>query len=59
MAISQCKDLHFVHENFTNKTNKDYLSIITKNTKTDGKVIGVPKGMNEIRNFGIDRISNF
>jgi predicted DNA-binding transcriptional regulator YafY len=59
MAISQCKDLDFVHENFTNKTNKDYQisPLLLKEYENRWYVIGVPKGMNEIRTFGIDRIS--
>jgi len=59
MAISQSKDLHFIHENFTNKTNKEYQisPLLLKEYENRWYVIGVPKGMNEIRTFGIDRIA--
>jgi predicted DNA-binding transcriptional regulator YafY len=60
MAISQCKDLDFVHENSQIKPIKITKSpLLLKEYENRWYVIGVPKGMNEIRTFGIDRISTF
>ncbi len=59
LSISQHRDLHFIHENFTNKTLKDYqiTPLLLKEYENRWYVIGVPNGMLEIRTFGIDRIT--
>lgn len=60
LAITQHKYLAFLHENFINKTLKNYqiTPIQLKEYENRWYVIGIPKGMKEIRTFGIDRIYN-
>lgn len=60
LAITQNRKISFTHENFKNKTLKDYLitPFLLKEYENRWYVIGVPEGMIEIRTFGIDRISN-
>ena len=59
IAISQNRTLQFVHENFTIKTFKHYAitPLLLKEYENRWYVIGVPDTMNEIRTFGIDRIT--
>lgn len=58
-AISQNRKLQFVHENFWRATLKEYVitPLLLKEYENRWYVIGVPEGMNEIRTFGIDRIT--
>ena len=60
IAISEDRKLTFIHENFQHKTFKDYeiTPLLLKEFENRWYVIGVPKGMKEIRTFGIDRISH-
>ena len=59
IAISQKRKLHFVHENFWRDTLKTYeiTPLLLKEYENRWYVIGVPEEMNEIRTFGIDRIT--
>lgn len=59
IAISQNRKLHFIHENFTLKTFKTYeiSPLLLKEYENRWYVIGVPEGTEEIRTFGIDRIT--
>ncbi|MBI9041953.1 WYL domain-containing protein [Lutibacter sp.] len=59
VAINQKRKLHFVHENFWRNTLKNYeiTPLFLKEYENRWYVIGVPKELNEIRTFGIDRIS--
>lgn len=58
-AISQNRKLQFVHENFWRATLKEYVitPLLLKEYENRWYVIGVPEEMNEIRTFGIDRIT--
>ena len=59
IAISQKREISFVHENFSGNTFKDYTitPILLKEYENRWYVIGVPEGLDEIRTFGIDRIT--
>ena len=59
IAISQKRKLHFSHENFWRNTLKKYeiTPLLLKEYENRWYVIGVPDEMNEIRTFGIDRIT--
>ena len=60
IAIKQGRDLSFTHYNYFRKTYTDYTitPLIIKEYLNRWYVIGVPKDINEIRTFGIDRLSN-
>ena len=53
------RKLLFKHENFHNNTFKDYeiTPLLLKEYLNRWYVIGVPEEMNEIRTFGVDRLS--
>ena len=59
IAIRQKRKLHFAHENFWRDTLKKYeiTPLLLKEYENRWYVIGVPEDMNEIRTFGIDRIT--
>lgn len=59
IAISQNIKIHFTHENFAMNTFKQYeiTPLLLKEFENRWYVIGVPEGMEEIRTFGIDRIT--
>ncbi len=59
VAVSQNKKLHFVHENFSANTFKEYVitPFLLKEYENRWYVIGVPEEMNEIRTFGVDRLT--
>ncbi len=59
LAISQHKKLYFTHENFTANTIKEYVitPFLLKEYENRWYVIGVPEGYNEIRTFGVDRLT--
>lgn len=59
IAVSQKRKIQFVHENFFSNTFKKYeiSPLLLKEYENRWYVIGVPEGMNEIRTFGIDRIT--
>lgn len=59
VAISQNKKLHFIHENFSANTFKEYVitPFLLKEYENRWYVIGVPEEMNEIRTFGVDRLT--
>ncbi len=59
IAISQNRKIQFVHENFELQTFKEYAitPLLLKEYENRWYVIGIPDGMNEIRTFGIDRLS--
>jgi predicted DNA-binding transcriptional regulator YafY len=59
-AITQNRELIFNHENFHNSTFKDYniTPFIIKEYLNRWYVVGVPKGMETIRTFGVDRMLN-
>ncbi len=59
IAISQNKKIHFVHENFSMNTFKEreITPLLLKEFENRWYVIGVPEEMEEIRTFGIDRIT--
>ena len=60
VAISQNIKLHFTHENFAANTFKNYVitPFLLKEYENRWYVIGVPEEMNEIRTFGVDRLTN-
>lgn len=60
MAIKQERDIKFTHHNFYFKTYKEkrITPLIVKEYINRWFVIGVPNGENEIRTYGIERISN-
>jgi len=59
IAIRQKRKLHFAHENFWRDTLKKYeiTPLLLKEYENRWYVIGVPEEMDEIRTFGIDRIT--
>lgn len=59
LALTQKRKLHFTHENFIRKTFKSYIitPFLLKEYENRWYVVGVPESMNEIRTFGIDRIT--
>ena len=59
IAIKQDRKLHFTHHNYYNNTHKPYTvtPLIIKEYINRWYVIGVPDGLEEIRTFGIDRMS--
>jgi predicted DNA-binding transcriptional regulator YafY len=59
IAISSKRKLHFTHENFENKTFKPYVitPFLLKEYENRWFVIGVPEGLQDIRTFGVDRLS--
>ena len=59
LAIKQERDLEFTHYNFNHDTYKTKIitPIIVKEYINRWYVIGVPNGENEIRTYGIERIS--
>jgi len=59
IAINQKRELHFTHENFSMHRFKEYVitPLLLKEYGNRWYIIGVPIGMEEIRTFGIDRIS--
>lgn len=59
IAITQKRKLKFVHENFHNNTIKKYeiIPFLLKEYENRWYVIGVPDNINEIRTFGIDRVT--
>jgi len=58
LAIDQNREIHFVHENYYNKTLKNYtiIPLLLKEYENRWYVIGVPDGLDEFRTFGIDRV---
>lgn len=60
LAINQKRILHFTHENFEENTFKNYTinPILLKEYENRWYVIGVPNKIDEIRTFGIDRITD-
>jgi len=58
LALDQNRELHFIHENYYNETFKNYtiFPLLLKEYENRWYVIGVPKELNELRTFGIDRI---
>lgn len=60
LAIKQEQELMFNHYNYYNETLKPYTitPLILKQYLNRWYVVGVPKGINEIRTFGIDRIQD-
>jgi predicted DNA-binding transcriptional regulator YafY len=60
IAISQNRILKFKHENYANKTIKDYsiTPLLLKEFENRWYVIGVPDKLKDIRTFGIDRLSD-
>jgi len=60
IAISLNQQIRFVHENYANKTLKDYIisPLLLKEYENRWYVIGIPDETNEIRTFGLDRITN-
>ena len=61
LAIKNNKQIHFIHENYWNETEKEYTitPLLLKEYLKRWYVVGVPSGENEIRTFGIDRLENF
>ncbi len=59
IAISQNRKIRFTHENFAMNTFKQYeiTPLLLKEFENRWYVIGIPEGMEEIRTFGIDRIT--
>jgi len=59
IAISQKRKLHFTHENFEKKTLTPYVisPFLLKEYENRWFVVGVPDGLNDIRTFGVDRIT--
>ncbi len=59
IAINQNRKIKFVHENYELHTLKEYqiTPLLLKEYENRWYVIGVPEGMNEIRTFGVDRLS--
>ena len=59
IAINQNRKLIFTHENFSANTFKKYeiTPLLLKEYENRWYVIGVPEGKEEIRTFGIDRIT--
>ncbi len=59
IAINQNRKIQFVHENFHQHTHKEYqiTPLLLKEYENRWYVVGVPDGMNEIRTFGVDRLS--
>lgn len=59
LAITQERQLLFKHENFEQNTLKSYeiTPFLLKEFENRWYVIGVPKGFDEIRTFGIDRLT--
>ncbi|WP_338733462.1 helix-turn-helix transcriptional regulator [Mangrovimonas cancribranchiae] len=60
MAIKQERDLEFTHYSFHYNTYKQKIvtPIIIKEYINRWYLVGVPKGENDIRTFGIERITN-
>ena len=60
LAIKKNKDIGFIHENYYEETEKPYTitPLKLKEYLNRWYVIGVPKGYDEIRTFGLDRIEN-
>ena len=60
MASSKQRELSFNHLTFEHNTIKEYkiTPFILKEFENRWYVIGIPKNKNEIRTFGIDRISD-
>lgn len=61
LAIKKNRQIHFVHENYWKETEKDYCitPLLIKEYLNRWYIIGVPKGEDEIRTFGLDRIHDF
>jgi len=59
IAINQNRKIQFVHENYELHTLKEYqiTPLLLKEYENRWYVIGVPEEMNEIRTFGVDRLS--
>ncbi len=60
IAIKQKRKLSFIHKKFEASKTKDFVitPFLLKEYENRWYVIGVPDGMEEIRTFGVDRISN-
>lgn len=60
LAIKKKKQLLFTHENYWRETETDYniTPLLLKEYLNRWYVVGVPYGKNEIRTFGIDRMTN-
>ncbi|QNM84578.1 WYL domain-containing protein [Polaribacter pectinis] len=60
LAIKQEKEIDFIHENFEKNSKKKYIitPLILKEYLNRWYVVGAINEDNEIRTFGIDRISN-
>jgi len=59
LAIKQQKMVHFVHENYSKNTYKDYeiSPLQIREYLNRWYVVGVPKGGSHIRTFGLDRMN--
>lgn len=59
LAIKQQKYIQFVHENYLKKTHKNYeiVPLQIREYLNRWYVIGVPRGENHIRTFGLDRMN--
>lgn len=60
IAISQNRRITFDHENYSKETVTKYIisPLLLKEFENRWYVIGVPGDINDIRTFGLDRISN-
>ncbi|NND23152.1 MAG: WYL domain-containing protein [Acidimicrobiia bacterium] len=60
IAIKQGRQLHFTHYSYYKKTYTNYTitPFILKEYINRWYVIGVPEGLDEIRTFGVDRLSD-
>lgn len=61
LAIKKNKQIHFTHENYWKKTEKEYTitPLLLKEYLNRWYVVGVPLDGDKIRTFGIDRMENF